>query len=63
MGQSQIHIDTQVLTKYLMVWEPQEALSRASRVGLFLSSSNETLIHKTLIFSFRWLGLIEIRGP
>lgn len=63
MDQSQIHIDTQVLTKYLMVWEPQEALSRASRVGLFLSSSNETLIHKTLIVSFRWLGLIEIRGP
>lgn len=63
MDQSQIHIDTQVLTKYLMVWEPQEALSRASRVGLFLSSSNETLIYKTLIVSFRWLGLVEIRGP
>ena len=35
-----------------VVWESQEALSRAPRVGLFLST-NETLIHKTLIVNFR----------
>lgn len=59
---SRTRVKYMLIPKYLMVWESQEALSRAPRVGLFLST-NETLIHKPLIVSFRWLGLIEIGGP
>lgn len=45
-----------------MIWEIQEAIYRALRVGLYISPY-ETLIDETLIASSGWLESIEVRDP